>query len=151
MASLETRKDDFTEVASTWSAQATDDGPALENHLDETPANEVQNLSAQKIRSPAMAGKPVSFSAISEDSPQRIFQNDFGSSNSGFQVGQIHGLVTVQYNTEFQGGNESLFDNLVLREDRFAGQHAAKFKKLKARHRSARLVSSACALTGIFG
>lgn len=151
MASLETRKDDFTEVASTWSAQATGDGLAVGNDLDETPANAIHNFSAQKISSPAMAGEPISFSRISEDSSRTTFMNSFGSGNTGFQAGQISGTVNVQYSSTFHGVNESLFDNLVLREDRFAGQHAAKVKELKARHRSARLVSSLCAFSGISG
>jgi hypothetical protein len=47
--------------------------------------------------------------------------------------------------------NQSLFDPLVLRGDRFSGQQIARIKESKASYRTARLVSNFCASKGPFG
>lgn len=157
MGSSEAGNDDIAEVATASSAQDTDGLPIVRNIHDETSANASQSFPTRTISNSAIAGEPVNLSTTDGDFSQKKIQTDFGSipiHDSGahygidwgnIQFNQISGgalhNVVVNYDPQSRPDNRSPFDNLVLRENRFAGQHSARIKELKARHRSARLVS----------
>ena len=77
----------------------------------------------------------------------RLYHANFGTGNSGFQAGHITGNVVYHHTLE----GHSIFDSLLLREDRFVGPQPALIQESKASHRTARLVSHSCSFKWLFG
>jgi hypothetical protein len=107
--------------------------------------HDAQTVDTDRDGSPAEMNGRSSQPNTNHVMDNRLFNNvGFGSSNTGFQAGVIHGPVSLALHPPINIAYHSMFDSLALREDRFVGQQPTRIKESKIRYRTARLVSHSC-------
>ena len=107
--------------------------------------NDVVEL-ASSLRTPEVHAATVE--ASRDDTPtgdnRRLINTVFNNRNGGeIQIGQVTGNVNYHH-TPIRIEGHSIFDSLLLREDRFVGTQPGLIKGSKDRYRSTRLVSHSC-------
>jgi hypothetical protein len=145
MSSFKASEDVAIERASTLGPPLNLEEPVVEIDRKMTSANTTGRRSEQDDldHNPLGPGKPVRHLKFNDPANHNHNTVAEGANSTNTQYNQ-----TFHYYTEH---NQSLFEPLVLRQDRSTGQQTARINKSKASYRTARLVSNSCSFKWLFG
>lgn len=132
-------EDDVIRLAPTPGALVVPDVPAVKFGRDET---SIRSLSEQSVRVTTMTS-PVAFetgSLPSGEPPAHRYEITLAARQARIHNGEVYNDYDSKCRPiPYLHDKQSLFDNVTLQGERFAGQHSAQVTK--ARYRAARVVS----------